>query len=160
MSLRFSIQLIDEVIGEAIRHVDRKRSGQHITVSCGDGLLLVRIDTRLIVQVLINLLENAVKYTPPGSHIRITAEKRGDFVSVSVADNGNGIPDPVKEHEFELFYTGDNQITDSRRSLGLGLPLCRSIINAHGGEIVLRDNVPHGCIFTFTIPSGEVKIDE
>ena len=160
MSLRFSIQLIDEVIGEAIRHVNRGRTGQHITVSCGDGLLLVRIDTKLIIQVIINLVENAVKYTPPGSDVRITAEKRGDFVSVSVADNGGGIPDPVKEHVFELFYTGDNQITDSRRSLGLGLPLCRSIINAHGGEIVLRDNVPHGCIFTFTIPSGEVKIDE
>ena len=81
-------------------------------------------------------------------------------MAVSVADSGRGIPDEIKPRVFEMFYTGDNKIADSRRSLGLGLPLCRSIIHAHGGEITLTDNVPCGSVFAFTIPSGEVNINE
>ena len=118
------------------------------------------MDAKLIIQVIINLVDNAIKYTPAGSDIRITAENIDGFVSVSVADNGNGIPDHIKPRVFEMFYTGDNKIADSRRSLGLGLALCKSIIHAHGGEITLTDNLPHGSIFTFTIPSGEVNINE
>lgn len=105
-------------------------------------------------------MDNAIKYTPSGSTIRIYAEKAGDMVSVSIADDGPGIPDAMKEKVFEMFFTGENKIVDSRRSLGLGLSLCKSIIHVHGGELVLKDNLPHGCVFTFTLPSGEVKIDE
>lgn len=160
MSLNLSIQLIDEVIAEALKHIDKKRLKHNISADCGNELILARIDAKLVIQVIINLVENALKYTPPGSDVRITAKKSGAFVSVSVADNGDGVPDEIKPRVFEMFYTGDNKINDSRRSLGLGLSLCRSIINAHGGEIVLTDNDPHGCVFTFTIPSGEVKINE
>ena len=59
-----------------------------------------------------------------------------------------------------MFFTGESTIADNRRSLGLGLSLCKSIINAHGGEITLTDNTPHGSVFTFTLPSGEVNINE
>ena len=61
---------------------------------------------------------------------------------------------------FDMFYSGANQIADSRRSLGLGLSLCKSIINAHGGELTVSDNLPHGTVFTFTLPAGEVKVYE
>ena len=105
-------------------------------------------------------MDNAIKYTPVGSVISIVAENKDGFIWVSVADNGNGISEHIKPCVFEMFYTGDNKIADSRRSLGLGLPLCRSIINAHGGEITLRDNEPCGSVFTFTIPSNEVNINE
>ena len=160
MNFNMSVQLMDEIIDEAMKHVNRKGAGHHISVEYRDDLLLARVDAKLIIQVIINLVDNAVKYTPAGSDILITAEKTDDFVSVSVADNGNGIPDHVKPRVFEMFYTGDNKIADSRRSLGLGLPLCRSIIGAHGGEILLTDNSPRGCVFTFTVPSGEVNISE
>lgn len=160
MNFTMSVQLMDEVIDEALRHINRKGSEHRISVTYSDDLLLARMDAKLIIQVIINLVDNAVKYTPAGSEISITAENRDDFVSVSVADDGSGIPDNVKPRVFEMFYTGDNKIGDSRRSLGLGLPLCRSIINAHGGEITLTDNEPHGSIFTFTVPSGEVNINE
>ena len=60
----------------------------------------------------------------------------------------------------DRFYSGANQIADSRRSLGLGLSLCKSIINAHGGELTVSDNLPHGTVFTFTLPAGEVKVYE
>ena len=143
-----------------MKHINRKAAEHHISVEHKDELLLARMDARLIIQVIINLVDNAIKYTPAGSDIRITAENKGKFVSVSVADNGNGIPDAAKSRVFEMFYTGDSRIADSRRSLGLGLSLCKSIINAHGGEITLTDNEPSGSIFTFTVPSSEVNINE
>ena len=77
-----------------------------------------------------------------------------------MADNGNGIADEQKSRVFDMFYTGANKIADCRRSIGVGLSLCKSIINAHGGEITITDNVPHGAIFTFTLPVGEVEIHE
>ena len=160
MRFNMSMQLMDEVIEEALRHVNRKGSERKISFVCKDELLLARMDARLIMQVIINLVENAVKYTPREAEIWVEAEKKDGYVRVSVIDNGNGIPDDVKPHVFEMFYTGENKVADSRRSLGLGLPLCRSIVCAHGGEIILKDHMPKGCVFTFTLPSGEVSINE
>lgn len=160
LKFNMSVQLMDEVIDEAMKHVNRKVGEHKVSVDCRDELLLARMDAKLIIQVIVNLVDNAVKYTPAGSEIRVTAENGDGFVSVSVADDGDGIPDAVKPRVFDMFYTGDNKIADSRRSLGLGLSLCRSIVDAHGGEISLTDNDPHGCVFTFTIPSGEVNINE
>ena len=132
----------------------------HITVDCGDEPLLVRVDAGLIVQVLINLVNNAVKYTPAGSNIRITAIPRENMAEICVSDNGPGIPNELKERVFEMFFTGGNPIGDSRRSLGLGLTLCQTIVHAHHGEMTLKDNSPHGCIFSFTIPLSEVNLNE
>ena len=160
MNFNMSVQLMDEIIDEAMKHINRKGIEHNITIDYKDPLLLARMDAKLIIQVIINLVDNAVKYTSSGSKIKITAENKDGFVSVSVADNGTGIPDHIKPRVFEMFYTGDNKIADSRRSLGLGLALCKSIIHAHGGEITLTDNLPHGSIFTFTIPLGEVNINE
>ena len=109
---------------------------------------------------LINLVNNAVKYTPVGSNIRITAIPRENMAEICVSDNGPGIPNELKEHVFEMFFTGGNPIGDSRRSLGLGLTLCQTIVHAHHGEMTLKDNSPHGCIFSFTIPLSEVNLNE
>ena len=122
--------------------------------------MLVRVDAGLIMQVLINLVNNAVKYTPAGSNIRITAIPRENMAEICVSDNGLGIPDELKEHVFEMFFTGGNPIGDSRRSLGLGLTLCQAIIHAHNGEMTLKENSPHGCIFSFTVPLSEVNLNE
>ena len=160
MNFNKSIELVDEITEEALRHIGRKSTEHKISVIHKDELLLANADAKLIVQVLINLIDNAIKYTPVGSEIKVITEKKNGYASISVIDNGNGIPDNIKPHVFEMFYTGDNRIADSRRSLGLGLALCKSIIGAHGGELTLTDNQPQGCIFTFTLPLGEVKIDE
>ena len=79
---------------------------------------------------------------------------------ISIADNGPGIPDEAKPHIFEMFYSASNRIADSRRSMGLGLALCKAIVNAHGGEITVSDNAPHGSVFTFSVPAGEVELHE
>ncbi|MCI8505096.1 MAG: DUF4118 domain-containing protein [Lachnospiraceae bacterium] len=160
MNFNMSLELVSEVIDEALRHVKRKAAGHGLSVSLKDDLMLAKMDAKLIIQVIINLIDNAVKYTPQGSLIRLTAEKKEGVASISVTDNGPGIPDDLKPQVFEMFFTGNTKIADSRRSLGLGLALCRSIVNAHGGEMTLKDERPHGCCFTFTLPLGEVDIYE
>ena len=125
-----------------------------------EDLLLVKGDSKLIIQVIMNLVDNAVKYTPPGSHICIRTQAAGDRVELSVADDGPGIPDEQKPKIFDMFYTGSNRLGDSRRSLGLGLGLCRSIAAAHGGTLTVADNTPHGAVFSFTLPRGEVTMHE
>ena len=163
MQIRQSAELVDEVIREALKHTGQSRTGRTIKVEEEDELILAKMDARLIVQVLINLIGNAVKYTPQGTDITVQVKKEkteNSQVIISVCDLGDGIPDDRKERVFDMFYTGGDQVADSRRSLGLGLGLCRSIINAHGGKIWISDNIPHGAVVTFTLPAEEVKLNE
>ena len=157
-----TVELMDEVVSEALRHINRKSKEHIIHVSSSEELILASIDAKLIVQVIINLLDNAIKYTPPGSVIEIHTEKNkaSHQVVVSVSDDGPGIPDDQKPHIFDMFYSGANKIADSRRSLGLGLSLCKSIVTAHGGTIWITDHDPKGTVFTFTLPAGEVELHE
>ena len=160
MNLNFTTELVDEVVAEAIKHVHQRERGQKITVVHKDELLLAKMDTRLIIQVIINILDNAMKYTPTDSLVTVITEKQNDKAVISIADNGAGIPDKLKERVFDMFYTGAKKLADSRRSIGLGLALCKSIISVHNGEIFVKDNVPSGAIFTFTLPIGEIEINE
>ena len=125
-----------------------------------EELILVRMDVQLIIQVLVNLIDNAIKYTPKGSKICIRGMKCNGKAQICVEDNGPGIADEMKPYIFEMFYTGKSTIADSQRSLGLGLSLCQSIIEAHDGRLLLTDNTPRGCIFTFTLPLSEVTLNE
>lgn len=150
--LRLSVELIEDIFAEAVSHVHAD-SEHKINVLPIPEILMVRADSRLIVQVLVNLIGNALKYTPPGSTILLSATRRDGNAVVSVADDGPGIPSEEKEKVFDMFYTGSNTAAAGRRSLGLGLALCRSIVNAHGGRIWVEDNVPHGAVFSFTLPT-------
>ena len=160
LNLRMSEELIEEAISEALKHVDRRSVEHTITVENSEEFLLAKMDAKLIVQVIINIVDNAIKYTPKGSSIVIKTKKQGKNAVVSVADDGVGLSDETKARVFDMFYSGANKIADSRRSLGLGLSLCKSIINAHGGKITVSDNLPHGTVFTFTLPTREVQIHE
>ena len=110
--------------------------------------------------MIINLVDNAIKYTPVGSVIEIHTDQKEQWVTVSVSDNGPGIPDEQKPRIFDMFYSGANKVVDSRRSLGLRLSLCKSIVTAHGGTISVSDNQPNGTVFTFTLPAGKVELHE
>lgn len=160
MNLRMSEDLIDDAITEALHHINRNSVEHHISVENQEEILLVKMDAKLIVQVIINIVDNAIKYTPKGSHIVIKTKKQNGKAVISIADDGEGISCEAKERVFDMFYSGANKIADSRRSLGLGLSLCKSIITAHGGEISVSDNTPHGTVFTFTLPVGEVQLHE
>lgn len=160
MNLHISAELVEDVVAEALRHVNRKSVEHHITVEHKDEFLLAKMDAKLIVQVVINIVDNAIKYTPPGSNIKILTERRGDKAVIHIADDGPGIPDDVKPHIFDMFYSGANKVADSRRSLGLGLSLCKSIVTVHGGTLTVKDNQPQGTIFTFTLPAEEAHLNE
>ena len=148
-------ELVGEVIADAMTHIDRSSAQHKVTTVIADDYLMAYMDARLIEQVLINLVNNAVKYTPTGSTICVSAESPGG--SVLVSDNGPGIADESKGKIFDMFYT-EAKTGDSRRGLGLGLALFESIVTAHGGEISVSDAEPHGAVFTFSLP--EVKTDE
>ncbi len=160
MNLNATLDVVDDVIAEALNHVDRRSIDHKISVRSNDEVLLARMDARLITQVLINLINNAIKNTPKGSEIVIDTKKEGSFVVVTVSDNGDGVSDALKDHLFEMFATGQNKIIDGRRGLGLGLALSRSIVEAHGGTIQYTDNDPKGACFSFTLPAEEVTIHE
>ena len=160
MKMRLSTELIDEVVTEALRHTDRRRGEHHIQVKHADTFLLVKMDSRLIMQVIINLVDNAIKYTPPESNIIIEIKKEQNQAVITVSDDGTGITQEAKAHIFDMFYTAETKSADSRRSLGLGLALCKSIVAAHGGTITVSDNIPHGAVFTVMLPTEEVVLHE
>lgn len=160
LNLNITEDLVDDVVAEALRHVNKKSAEHTIVTESGEEFLLARMDPRLIVQVIINIVNNAIEYTPAGSHITIRSEKKDGTIILSIADDGPGIPDQEKPRVFDMFYSGGNPIADSRRNCGIGLSLCRSIIDAHGGELTVSDNAPHGAVFTFTLPAGEVQLNE
>ena len=160
IKLNYTTELIEDIIDEALKHINKNKIKHHIKVEPFNELLLVNVDVRLIIQVFINLIDNAIKYTPEGSTININVSKDESKVIVKVSDNGPGIKEKDKDRIFEMFYIGDNIIADGRKSLGLGLSLCKSIINAHGCEIKVSDNKPTGTVFTFELPIKEVTIHE
>ena len=160
MTLCTSTELLSDIVDEAVQHLNSSAHTHTVQVNCQQDLLLVRADARLIMQVLLNLLDNAMKYTPAGSVITVTARPAERMAEVSVADNGPGVPDKEKPHIFDKFYYGSNKLGDSRRSLGLGLYLCKAIVEAHGGEIRVEDNQPHGAVFRFTLPREEIVLHE
>ncbi len=160
MPLRLSTELLGDIVEEAVGYARRKPDTHPVTVDCGDELLLVQADAQLVVQVIVNLVDNAVKYTPAGTPITVTAGRRGNMAEVRVADTGPGIPEEEKPRLFDMFYSGSHKVTDNRRSLGLGLYLCKAIVEAHGGTISVTDNRPQGAVFCFTLPLEEVTLHE
>ena len=161
MQLRTSPEVLADIVDEALMHVRRKAEKYHISVVSEEELLVVKVDARLIIQVILNLLDNAMKYTEEGSDITVTVRKYStNMAEVAVADNGPGISEEEKAEIFGKFYRGENKIADNRRSLGLGLYLCKSIVEAHGGEIRVEDHVPKGSVFSFTLPLEEVSLYE
>lgn len=159
MHLRMNAELIDDVFREAVSHVDRKAAEHQISTELSDDLLMARMDVQLIVQVIINIVNNAIKYTPEGSHISLSAQREKNMVCIRVSDDGPGISDEAKQHLFDMFYTAGIGKADNRRGLGLGLSLCKSIVDAHGGTIFVSDNKPHGAVFSFTLPLEEVNLE-
>ena len=160
LKLNMNTELMDDMIAEAVRRMGRRLDGFTLDLRPSGSLLFVQADARLIVQVIINLLDNAVKYAPAGTAITIGTREEGGNVLVSVADEGPGIPEDQKPRVFDLFWSGNNLTGDSRRGLGLGLALCQSIMKAHSGTIAVRDNTPRGAVFELTFPKAEVNLDE
>ena len=160
LNIHLQAELLDELVTEALAHISRKKMEHTILYQACDDIILVKVDARMIMQIIINIVDNAIKYTQKESKIIISTRKEGNHAIVSISDNGPGIPDEMKPFIFDMFYSGTKNVADSRRSLGLGLSLCQSIITAHGGALKLSDNIPHGAVFTFSLPIEEVTLYE
>jgi two-component system sensor histidine kinase KdpD len=121
-----------------------------VTTRIPAELPLVPMDDVLIEQVLINLIDNAIKYTPPGSPIEVSAEEVGGTVMVEVADRGPGLPPGEERLIFEKFHRTDP--APSVRGAGLGLAICQGIIQAHGGRIWAENRAGGGVALRFSLP--------
>ncbi len=143
-------QPVEEVVGSALRASRPALLAHQIVTHLPVDLPLVRFDAVLIERVLCNLLENAAKYTPVGSTITIAAGKLGNWLEVSVADNGPGFPAEFAASLFDKFTRAAPESTV--RGVGLGLAICRAVVEAHGGSIRAENLPTHGARFVFTLP--------
>jgi two-component system sensor histidine kinase KdpD len=142
-------QPLEEVIGAALNRMDEALAGRKIVTALSADLPLVPLDAVLIEQVLANLLDNALKYTPPESPIEIRARTRPGGVEIAVLDRGPGIPSGFEQRIFEKFY----RVPGARAGgVGLGLAICRGIVMAHGGQLVAENRAGGGAEFRFQLP--------
>ena len=151
--LKTAPELLEDLFQSAVRQLDRRARDHHISVDLEDQTLMASMNAGMIQRVIINMMNNAIQYTPKDSHIILSGTRRKDWVEISVSDDGPGIPDEAKKHLFDLFYTAEQGKPDSKRGLGLGLHLCQSIVKAHGGTITVSDHAPSGTTFRFTLPA-------
>jgi two-component system sensor histidine kinase KdpD len=152
VKLNLQWQPIEEVVGAALRSTRGMLERHTVEVRIPRDLPLVRFDALLLERVLVNLLENASKYTPAGSTVTLSAEAAGDRLEVAVADDGPGLPRGKEEAVFQKFTRGERE--SATPGVGLGLAIARAIIEAHQGRIVGANRLGGGAHFTFTLPLG------
>jgi two-component system sensor histidine kinase KdpD len=143
---------LEEVVGTALARMEKRLRDRPVNIRLPANLPLVHIDGVLIEQVFINLLDNGVKHTPVRSGIDISASVSDGTMLVEVADRGPGFTPGEEERVFDKFYRGQ---TTGSRGVGLGLTICRAIIEAHGGKIWAENRVGGGAVFRFTLPARE-----
>jgi two-component system sensor histidine kinase KdpD len=145
--------VLEEIVGSARSRVRDALAGHEVRVSIPADFPLVHVDGLLLEQAFVNLLENAARYTPPGSRVEITAQCKLGPVVIRVADDGPGLPPGAEARVFEKFFRGtDNGAPDRRRGVGLGLAICQSVLEAHGGTIEARNRPAGGVEFVMSLP--------
>lgn len=144
--------VLEEVVGSALHHAKPALGDRPIRVELPADLPLIPLDGVLIEQVLVNLLENAAKYSPTGTPVEVQARHGEKQIVVEVLDHGHGLTPGDERRVFEKFYRGENAVADGRRGVGLGLAICQAIVEAHGGTIHAANRPDGGARFWFTLP--------
>lgn len=157
MKLEKKYEAIEEVIGAALMVIEKRTPNREIDITMPENVLMVPMDARLISQVLVNLLDNAIKHTHENDMIEIIVESDDKNAIITVADQGVGIPVNDLPLIFQMFYTTGSKSPDAKRGVGLGLAICQSIVEAHGGTISARNREERGAAFTFILPLGGDK---
>lgn len=151
--LNTHLESVEELFGDVLSRVI-SHTGSRVELELPDQPIYYPMDIQLMEKVLLNLVDNALKYSPKDSKIMLRAYVQKDEFIFEVSDQGQGIPDDEKKKIFERFYTFKSDSAYNRRGLGLGLAICKSIVEAHHGIIIAKDNKPSGtiirCIFPYT----------
>ncbi|MDP4109281.1 MAG: DUF4118 domain-containing protein [Bacillota bacterium] len=155
IKLNLEEEAAEEIVAEAVAHVKKRANGHRITAKLPENIVLLRADGVLLRQVLVNLLGNAVNYTPEGSEITVTLFRENGRVVFEVSDDGPGISQDDLPHMFERFYSRRDKAYGPGHGAGLGLSLCKSIVEAHGGVITIENRKPHGTVVRFSVLTKE-----
>ena len=150
---------LEDVIGSALGRLRKELAGRVVNKHIAPDLPLIPLDGVLVEQALVNLLENAVKYSDAGTPIEIGAHLEGDGVVVSVADRGPGLAADEEERVFEKLFRGSASAASGERGAGLGLAIARAIVSAHGGRTWAENRPGGGASFSFLLPVGESPPD-
>jgi two-component system sensor histidine kinase KdpD len=153
VEFRFASAPIANTVAEALEEMKQLLVHHPIDVRIPSDLPNARMDSAHIKEVLVHLIENAAKYSPAGAPIRITAEVKDQAITVSIADRGPGIDDFEQSLVFEKFYRGRNQRVQVHGT-GMGLAICKAIVEAHGGRLGVTSQLGHGSVFYFSLPLG------
>ncbi|MBM0105918.1 sensor histidine kinase KdpD [Steroidobacter sp. S1-65] len=151
--LRREWETLDDLVGAALARTEERMRRHAVDIGLPSDLPPLHVDATLIVQVLVNLLDNIAKYTPSQTRVYISAQLQGAFIRVTVEDDGPGLPPTERDRLFEKFQRGEDE--SAVVGAGLGLAICRTIVRAHGGEIVADDRPGGGARFQFTLPIEE-----
>lgn len=151
IALKKTPEVVEEIVEEAVHRVHCEHHIIYLEPS--KEIYVVKMDAQLIIQVLVNILNNAIKYVPEQTTITIQLKDDDSYVYIYIKDQGKGIKD--KDKIFEMFYRGQHEVIDDERGLGLGLSLCKSIVELHKGKIWVEDNVPHGSVFVVALLKDE-----
>lgn len=163
LHLRRGWSVVEEIVNEALARAQRHLAAHVVEVNLEPLLPVVRVDARALAEVVFTLLDNAAKYAPQGSRVRVTARRvLGETVEISVIDQGPGVPESLRGRIFDKFYRAASEevIHQSQPpgGLGLGLSIARGIVAAHGGSISVSSGPSgRGACFAFTVPIGEEK---
>ncbi|MCE5235016.1 MAG: sensor histidine kinase KdpD [Clostridiaceae bacterium] len=145
----------EEVVAEAVNRVKRRFPKREIRVRVPDQLLEVPMDGTLIVQVLINLLENAIKYSKDGTPVEVSLRREGDRAVFEVLDRGRGISEDALPWRAKSGAACAKSRPDASRGMGIGLTICDTIVRAHGGALEAENRAEGGAEFRFSLPLGE-----
>jgi two-component system sensor histidine kinase KdpD len=160
MNVSKTLEAAEEIVAGAISRIRKRFVFQKISVKVPDELLMVPMDGTLIEQVLINLLENAVKHSPEGSTIEVNVKKSGSYAVFEVIDSGVGISEQDFPYLFESYVPNGKRSSDSSRGMGIGLSICMSIIKAHNGKMEAANKNEGGAVFRFALPLEESDNNE
>jgi len=150
---RRTLSNVEEIISIALARAEQTPGGHRVVVNIDKDLPLINVDARAIAEALYNLIENAAKYSPDGSLIKIETTATGEEVSVSISDEGRGIPPDMRQRVFEKFVRLE---PDRSSGMGLGLPVARGIVESQGGTIEIHSGPDRkGTMFVIDLPIGE-----
>ncbi len=150
--IKKQLEVVDDIVSEALARVQKNMGAHHFSLKPLESVVLAPMDGQLIIQVLINLLGNAIEHTCPDSNILFSISLKDERVEFSISDNGGGIPPYALSHLFESFSAAEREGSETKRGAGLGLSICKAIVQAHGGTIAGFNNDSGGATFVFALP--------